>query len=191
MSQSGAIFSRGPHMQGCCTISLHLWQTDKLPGFAYIWAQLVGCQPSQGTPVADMAHFESIYLFIATHVYIVNTQRHKQARIWCIAVRQMVTNRWRTHTKREVVWCSLTVVWWCEVEVEVVCFTVNTVEISTLGGGIQVKYWQRITFLTGCFIVEYSIRTVECGCSTSVCSCSCFVPVCADFAVDSGAIYCC
>ena len=39
--------------------------------------QLVGCQPSQGTPAADRAHFESIYLFIATDVYLVNAQTSK------------------------------------------------------------------------------------------------------------------
>ena len=144
--------------------------------------QLVGCQPSQGTPAADMAHFESIYLFIATDVYIVNAQRHKQAKIWCIAVRQMVTNRWSTHTKREVVWCSLTVGWWCEVEVEGIYATVNTVEISTLGGGIHIKYCQTITCLINCFIVECSISTEEH---------SFFASICADFTVDSGAIYSC
>ena len=144
--------------------------------------QLVGCQPSQGTPVADMAHFELIYLFVASDVYIVNAQRHKQAKIWCIAVRQMVTNRWSTHTKREVVWCSLTAVWWCEVEIEGVCATVNTVVLSILGGSIHIKYCQKITCFTDCFIVECSSRTVECSCFTSVCT---------DFAVDSGAIYSC
>ena len=42
--------------------------------------QLVGCRPSQGTPAADRAHFDSIYLFIATDVYIVNAQNTNKQR---------------------------------------------------------------------------------------------------------------